>query len=338
MSQLLQAQYLLNGSFEDATVECGINLTNQGFTDRMPGVIGFGEKGELDILSLPCGFGGPADGEHFVGLTAVAGVTDAIGLKISEPLQAWKNYTLKFYEKTGQVSGGPARLSIGFGTTATSHGELLHTVFNLGYEWTSHVVQFQPPTNVSFITVIVETGGEAWVFVDNFSLTCPEVDLGNDTVYCELPPGIILDAGKWFDNYQWSDQSSGQRLSLQEPGLFWVEATQGNCVVRDSIRILEDEFQCACNVFVPNAFSPDGDGVNETWQPLTPCQLSDYQLLVFNRWGGLVFQSANPEETWDGFLNGESQPGGTYVFQLRYRTPADASTLHQEQGILFLMR
>lgn len=79
-----------------------------------------------------------------------------------------------------------------------------------------------------------------------------------------------------------------------------------------------------CSVYIPNAFSPDGSGDpdNETFRPYLPgdCTVSNYDLKIFDRWGALVFQSTNPEESWDGALNGQKLAANVYVYILRYRT------------------
>lgn len=67
------------------------------------------------------------------------------------------------------------------------------------------------------------------------------------------------------------------------------------------------------------AFSPDGNGTNETFKLLTPNFNGDYELMVFNRWGQLVFKSNDPQQAWDGHFNGAVVEKGTYDYTLRYR-------------------
>ena len=78
---------------------------------------------------------------------------------------------------------------------------------------------------------------------------------------------------------------------------------------------------CACSVYVPNVFSPDGDGNpdNETFRPLLPsnCTFTDYTLRIYDRWGKLVYESSNPEESWDGTFNGQPLTANVYVYVLK---------------------
>lgn len=73
-------------------------------------------------------------------------------------------------------------------------------------------------------------------------------------------------------------------------------------------------------VFIPNSFTPDGDGVNDVWQIRgSGFQDFGYHIRVFNRWGDLVFESNDPDEAWVGdSANGEYYyvPDGTYTYRL----------------------
>ncbi len=69
--------------------------------------------------------------------------------------------------------------------------------------------------------------------------------------------------------------------------------------------------------FMPDAFSPNGDGLNDFLEVkglLTP----KFTLTVYNGWGTVVFQSADPQNSWDGRYHGQAVPAGTYAYALRY--------------------
>lgn len=63
---------------------------------------------------------------------------------------------------------------------------------------------------------------------------------------------------------------------------------------------------CETLIFVPNAFTPDGDGVNDCFEVSVIEQLS-YHIMIFNRWGQMVYESYNPDECWDGTYKGTSK-------------------------------
>jgi gliding motility-associated-like protein len=73
-----------------------------------------------------------------------------------------------------------------------------------------------------------------------------------------------------------------------------------------------------CKMYIPNAFSPNGDGRNDLFKPETNCTVTDYELRIFSRWGQLLFESRSIEAGWDGALAGKPMPQGVYVYRLRY--------------------
>ena len=92
-------------------------------------------------------------------------------------------------------------------------------------------------------------------------------------------------------------------------------------------------------VFFPNVFSPTAQQPeNRVFGPFfsTAPQLSSYEFLIFDRWGGLVFSSDNPGLPWTGLINGSAAPTGTYLYTLRYTTPT--GNLSQRTGVVHLIR
>jgi gliding motility-associated-like protein len=74
----------------------------------------------------------------------------------------------------------------------------------------------------------------------------------------------------------------------------------------------------SCTVFIPNAFTPNGDGKNDVFGVINAVKADQFQLVIYNRWGGLVFRSNNWKDTWDGKVNGLQQAAGTFVWFVKY--------------------
>lgn len=73
-------------------------------------------------------------------------------------------------------------------------------------------------------------------------------------------------------------------------------------------------------IHVPNAFTPDGDGINDEFGPVIGGNsYSEFDFLIFNRWGQMIYQSAHSEARWDGTYNGKFVPEGVYIWRLRVR-------------------
>jgi gliding motility-associated-like protein len=86
-------------------------------------------------------------------------------------------------------------------------------------------------------------------------------------------------------------------------------------------------------LFIPNAFSPNGDGVNDTWVIQAVRALSGFELTVFDRTGAPVFQTNNYNKHWDGTYNGRLLPLGTYYYFIDFR-----DGLPKQKGYVTLVR
>ncbi|NBC08288.1 MAG: T9SS type B sorting domain-containing protein [Bacteroidetes bacterium] len=72
-----------------------------------------------------------------------------------------------------------------------------------------------------------------------------------------------------------------------------------------------------CNPYIPNAFSPNDDGRNDRFRVYNVCPIEGFQLDIFNRWGGRVYQSDDVAQGWDGFVRGEQAPIGVYTYVVK---------------------
>lgn len=73
-------------------------------------------------------------------------------------------------------------------------------------------------------------------------------------------------------------------------------------------------------LYVPNTFTPNGDGLNDTFGVYGQ-SVREFSMQVFDRWGEKVFESADPNQTWDGTYHGQMSPQGTYVYKIYAQGP-----------------
>ena len=66
-------------------------------------------------------------------------------------------------------------------------------------------------------------------------------------------------------------------------------------------------------IYVPNVFTPNGDGVNDVYF-LMSTNITSFNLNIFNRWGQLIFNSNHPSKGWDGSYGGKEVPDGVYIY------------------------
>jgi len=69
-------------------------------------------------------------------------------------------------------------------------------------------------------------------------------------------------------------------------------------------------------LYSPNAFSPDGDGINDLFK-ISGQGMNDFQIEIFNRWGQMVYKSIDLSNGWDGTFKGKNLPTGTYVYKIK---------------------
>ncbi|NQX91189.1 MAG: gliding motility-associated C-terminal domain-containing protein [Flavobacteriales bacterium] len=96
----------------------------------------------------------------------------------------------------------------------------------------------------------------------------------------------------------WSDGSTGSEFTAPEAGSYSLITTNVCGEEEYPFEVLANP--CACEVYIPNAFTPDQDGTNETIFPVFACDPEEFTWLVFNRWGELVFEGDITNSGWNG--------------------------------------
>lgn len=126
-------------------------------------------------------------------------------------------------------------------------------------------------------------------------------------------------------------RNSTYNVSDLDSGTYYVEVRDlnpPNCIQTDTVS-LSVSTECYRTIFVPNAFSPNGNGQNEEWFAFPNEFVDQFQVFVFNRWGDLVYYSNNKNFRWDGTFEGRYVPQGTYAYRMQF-----TSSLEPEQGTL----
>jgi len=118
-------------------------------------------------------------------------------------------------------------------------------------------------------------------------------------------------------------------------GEYRFRVTDDNqCYVEGEGMISREARDCA--LYLPTAFSPNGDGKNDLFRAVVHDDVSAFRLAVYGRWGQLVFESRNPDTGWDGMFKGDIMPAGHYVYMVTY-TDSHGQDMKQT-GTLVLVR
>jgi gliding motility-associated-like protein len=176
-------------------------------------------------------------------------------------------------------------------------------------------------------------GGE-----DSLTITAliplPSNFLPADTSFCGYGTLELIPGGA-YSRYVWNTGQSTPRISVSRAGTYWLEVTDiNNCRGRDSVVVTARD--CLTGVWVPNAFTPGGDGVNDFFRPLVSGALQEYRFSVFNRFGEQVFSSADPAQSWDGTYKGKAQSSGVFTWVFRYQLAGQEPKT--EKGTVMLIR
>jgi gliding motility-associated-like protein len=145
----------------------------------------------------------------------------------------------------------------------------------------------------------------------------------NHTYVWTAPPGIVLDS------------SNTQSITVRKEGTYYVTVTnQFNCSIDDSIFV--DEL-CGPRTDGPNAIIP-GDPQNGTFR-IYGAYFKNYKLMIFNRWGEVIFESTNQKEGWDGTYLGEPMPIGVYPYLVTYDSEDPSIDKHyKKEGSVMIIK
>lgn len=143
-----------------------------------------------------------------------------------------------------------------------------------------------------------------------------DVDLGPDTTLC-LGQTLLLNAAFPDASYIWQDGATDSTYTIRSTGLYQVTLDHPCGKVADQVRV---EVEDCRNVYFPNAFSPNDDGINDDFRCFQDGDVTLIQSFrIFDRWGGLVFQASDvqPDDIaarWNGEWHGKPALEGIYTY------------------------
>ncbi len=189
---------------------------------------------------------------------------------------------------------------------------------------------YQSFGNFTCMAVLYHFDETDTIFKDIYIRDIPYVYLGEDQPLC-YGDEIYLDLSLWdLQNFTWHDGSNDPAYFVDGPQTVWVKADDGNCMASDTIH-----FQECDHLYVPNAFSPNGDGINDCFR-LKGSGIADFQLLIYNRYGEMVFKGMDLNSCWNGDYKTAPAPVGVYYYLLAYYT--DYGIQRKDQGSFMLIR
>ena len=212
----------------------------------------------------------------------------------------------------------PPVVHLGIDTVLCAGSELIldASYTNSTYHWHDN------STNATFA---VHEAGTYWVEVTNpFGTThasinvnydsIPTVALDNHTFDCPMEP-LTLNAGANTNyTYTWQDNSAGANHTVSEPGTYTV--TVSNLCGSSSASAVVETQNCEFTLEMPNVFTPNGDHTNDIFVPTEINGIAEIQLIVFNRWGDVVYNTTDVLPSWDGESRGTPCAEGSYFWKI----------------------
>lgn len=200
-------------------------------------------------------------------------------------------------------------------------------------------VQFSYPKEGAYTITLKGTdkycsgGSQVAKLVQVFAV--PKFSLGNDTVLCpavSLPIGVQPTTGY---TYLWNTGATTPQINTD---IFTADYSllvdNNGCRASDAISV---KVLTACLIKVPNAFTPNNDGVNDVLRAANADLAKAFTFKIYNRFGALVFSTTNPLEGWNGYIKGVKAAAGAYVWQLDYIDPWSNKKIF-ESGSSLLIR
>lgn len=159
----------------------------------------------------------------------------------------------------------------------------------------------------------------------------PQFNLGSDKSIC-LGNTLVLDPGISPATYVWQDGTTTRTYRATQQGIYRVTVTNSCGSTADEISIN----QGVCELYVPNAFSPNGDGLNDVFKPGFGDNVTDFRMTVCNRYGQLIIETGDKTRGWNGTYKGIPQDNGTYLWQIQYKTTTNPNTQILQGAVLLI--
>jgi len=201
-------------------------------------------------------------------------------------------------------------------------------------------VSINPTFNVTsdgvyWVAVTVNGCSGSDTIVVNY-IPLPSVNLGNDTILCQ-GESLLLDATTDNATYLWQDSSSNSFFIVTSQDTYYVEVKNQCGISKDSIFVAFED--CECYLYIPNAFTPNNDGLNDIFNIESQCRFIEFNLKIYNRWGELIFETKDEDKGWNGKYKNKTCQNGVYVWLLNYKAKINHKIIKKQKcGIVTLVK
>ena len=162
----------------------------------------------------------------------------------------------------------------------------------------------------------------------------PSLDLGPSVQLCNVL-SIDISAGPPGYNYLWSTGDTSNTITVFNAGTYSVMVNNGVCVLNDSVEVTGSPGSGL--LFVPNAFTPNYNGLNDDFKAYGD-GIVYFHMMIFDRWGELMFESNDINVGWDGDPHGKKTMSNVFVYKIDYRTDCSGDQDIEKIGHVSVIR
>lgn len=286
--------------------------TNAGSATSSPDYFHYNGGLAADLPQTPAALVEAKSGKGLMGFVAAKlshpDFREYITNQLADPLVAGQKYSMSFYMSNGLVTEnsncGVAVSNIGVAFTENPPQQNDNQVLNLDCQfevdtltfmrdWVKVQFKFEAPSNARYFTV--------GVFSDD-----SEIEIEKETSTAANVAYYFVDdfSLEFYNPYTVSDNE--------------VNGERGDPQLTEEGQVSDDVYVDEAQFFIPNAFTPDGDGVNDYFKPYSP-DIDKYSFEIYDRWGSIMYSSGNDHQGWDGRDDdGHFAECGVYIWKLSY--------------------
>jgi gliding motility-associated-like protein len=207
---------------------------------------------------------------------------------------------------------------------------------NVSYQWstgdTSASIKVTRPGSK---LISVSFNGCSLMDTINVDLKKLELVIGQDSVLCN-GKSLLLQSNIKDASYKWTNGEAAEQILVNQSGRYGLLVEKGGCSAYDEVDIRF--VNCDNCVALPNAFTPNRDGINDYFRPIFNCPIKSYQFKIFNRWGQEIYSTNTVNDRWDGTIQGVAMDANVYfyVFKVRFEAQGDQELVYK--GDITLIR
>jgi gliding motility-associated-like protein len=221
------------------------------------------------------------------------------------------------------------------------------TGVNATYQWykdsiavvgeTDSMLHIAESSVSAYYNVRIKKGGECQIsepFLVTRS-TLSLLHLPTDTITCD---DTLIKLGQSLPgvSYTWNGLKDTV-VTITQSGRYNIVASDTlGCIKSFTLNAVFKNCK-SCTVFMPTAFTPNDDGLNDVFRGVSNCPVPEYHLEIYNRWGQKLFESNSSNKTWDGKLNGKPVANGVYIYVAQYKNSIN-DTFKIKKGTVALIR